>query len=159
MQLKLKKLKRMKHLKLTVLAMLIACYSFALTPITGILTVCKWDTTELANATPGGSWSSSDPSVGTIDAIGIVTALNVGTTDITYTVGPSYVTATVTVNFLPTITGISSIYSSVSTTWTNASPGGTWISANPSVATIDASTGVILGISGGYAYCDNECSA
>jgi hypothetical protein len=82
--------------------------------------------------------------------MGIVTALSIGTTDITYTVGASFVTATVTVNYLPTIiAGISSMCSGLSTTWMNMQPGGVWTSMNNAIATIGSSTGVIVGVSGG----------
>lgn len=55
-------------------------------PITGNTAVCASGTTTLANATAGGSWSSTTTSVATIDAAGLVTGVAAGTSIISYTV-------------------------------------------------------------------------
>ncbi|HEY6503023.1 MAG TPA: T9SS type A sorting domain-containing protein, partial [Chitinophagaceae bacterium] len=74
-------------------------------PITGTTTVCTGNTTQLANATAGGIWSSSDVAVATVDANGLVTALTAGTTTISYAVtntcGTTTVNTLVTVNTTP----------------------------------------------------------
>lgn len=54
-------------------------------PITGSNSVCSGSTITLANATSGGTWSSSDPTKATIDATGKVTAIQSGSVTITYT--------------------------------------------------------------------------
>ena len=55
-------------------------------PITGATSVCENNTTPLSDATTGGSWSSSNTTVATINASGVVTGLAFGTTTITYSV-------------------------------------------------------------------------
>lgn len=77
------------------------------TAITGSTEVCIGATTQLANATTGGVWSSSNNNVATVDATGLVTAVTAGSTVITYTVTnangcTSSVSTTVNVNALPT---------------------------------------------------------
>lgn len=112
------------------LVCLLACgASFALTPITGPGHVCSSGTITLANATTGGVWSSSTPSLAAIDAAtGVLTAgSGSGTVTITYTLGTD-VTMVVTVDPLPApITGNSSF---CNYTWADtlhcATPGGTW---------------------------------
>ncbi len=80
--------------------------------ITGTTSACAGSTTQLANASPGGVWSSSDASVATVNASGLVNAISIGTTTISYAVSTNgcstTVTAVVTVHALPstpTITG------------------------------------------------------
>lgn len=124
--------------------------SFAVAPITGVTLLCQADTAALTNATPGGTWSSGDISVATIDpGTGVVRGFSPGTAIITYTAGASYATTTVTVNFLSTMMGISSICSGIGTTYTNATPGGTWATDPVTVATINPTTGVFAAVAGG----------
>jgi uncharacterized protein YjdB len=53
--------------------------------ITGIAVVNELSATTLACTTPGGSWSSSNPSVGTINAVtGVLTGITTGITTISY---------------------------------------------------------------------------
>ncbi|MBK7131724.1 MAG: Ig-like domain-containing protein [Bacteroidales bacterium] len=66
--------------------------------ITGEIDVCIGSTTDLDDATPGGSWTSGNTIVATIDASGLVSGLSAGTSLITYTVLGCSVTTTVTVN-------------------------------------------------------------
>src|SRR6185436_12116467 len=51
--------------------------------------VCENSTIPLADATSGGVWSSSDPSVATINSSGVVTGIANGTTIIDYTITTS----------------------------------------------------------------------
>ena len=53
--------------------------------ITGSTTLCQGLTTQFANATSGGTWSSSDSNIASISASGIVTGVAVGTATIIYT--------------------------------------------------------------------------
>lgn len=55
-------------------------------PITGTTTLCTGGSTTLSSATTGGMWSSSNPTVATIDGTGMVSAITAGTTTITYSV-------------------------------------------------------------------------
>lgn len=54
-------------------------------PITGQTSYCVTTSATLSNATPNGIWSSSNNSIATIDNTGLVDALLVGSTVITYT--------------------------------------------------------------------------
>ena len=74
----------------------------AIAPITGTTNVCAGSTTQLADATPNGTWSSSDVTKATIDATGTVTGISAGNVTITYTItGTGAVTTAFTVNALP----------------------------------------------------------
>ena len=73
--------------------------------ITGTTSVCIGLTTTLADATAGGTWSSATPAVATVVAgTGVVTGVSGGTSVISYSLSTGcLVTASVTVNLLPTI--------------------------------------------------------
>jgi uncharacterized protein YjdB len=80
----------------------------ALAPaITGTQTVCKDATIAFSNPTSGGTWSTADASVATIDGTGVVTGIAPGNTTLTYTLPTTCIaTRTITVNPLPSaITG------------------------------------------------------
>lgn len=119
----------MKKSFLLSLCVLACSFAFALTPITGPGHVCSSGTITLANATAGGVWSSSTPSLASIDAsTGVVTAgSGSGTVTITYTLGTD-VTTVVTVDPSPApITGISSFCNYIYTdTLRCTTPGGIW---------------------------------
>ncbi len=48
--------------------------------------ICAGSATIWTDATPGGTWGSSDPDIATVDASGLVTGVSAGTTFIGYTV-------------------------------------------------------------------------
>lgn len=123
--------------------------------ITGPNTVCTSTTITLTDATPGGSWSSSDVLVATVGTGGVVSGIAPGTATISYTVsnscGPVAATMDVTVNTLPdagTITGAASVCMGASTPMTNAIAGGTWATSSTAVATI-GTNGLLTGVSTG----------
>ena len=106
----------------------------------------------------GGSWSSFDTLVASVDAgTGVVTALSAGTTDITYTVsgcnGPDSVFVTLTI--LPNVdaglvNGTTPLCIGATTTYTSTGDaGGGWTSTDTLVATVDGSTGVVTAVSAG----------
>ena len=71
--------------------------------------VCIGGTLALKDATLGGTWSSSNTAVATINSSGVVTGSTIGTTDITYSITTTCgenatATQTVTVNAPPTAT-------------------------------------------------------
>ncbi|MEI9808787.1 MAG: Ig-like domain-containing protein [Bacteroidota bacterium] len=67
----------------------------AVEQITGNNIVCSGNTTQLANVTAGGVWTSTNEAVATVDADGLVTALSAGTTTINYAVTNTCGTTTV----------------------------------------------------------------
>lgn len=77
--------------------------------LTGATNVCLGSTTQLASATAGGAWTSSNTAVATVSSTGVVSGLTTGTATISYTVTNSVgctgvVTANVNVNALPVAT-------------------------------------------------------
>ncbi len=117
--------------------------------IVGSSNACTGATTPLTNATAGGTWSSSSPSLATVNSsTGVVTGVALGVTNISYTLtatGCSSVKS-VTVNLLPSsISGPSGVCASGGTiVLSNASPGGAWTSSSPGNATVTGG-GVVTG--------------
>ncbi len=108
------------------------------------------------DGTPGGTWSSSAPGVGSVDGSGNVTGITQGITTISYNVtnscGPSYTTADVTVDIAAQpIAGPDSVCVGSTLALTNAAAGGAWYSSSPGVADIDILTGLVTGVAGGVA--------
>ncbi len=121
-------------------------------PITGLTQVCVGDCIAMANATPGGVWSSTPTATGTISSAGIYCGVSTGVGTITYSIGTCRATTVVTVSPAPSvIAGPGSVCMGESVTLTNTIPGGLWGSNLPSIATVDAVTGVVTGVSGGTA--------
>lgn len=124
--------------------------SSGVAPITGTLNVCVGSTTALADATPGGAWSSGTPANATINASGVVTGIAPGTSVISYITGTGSVTATVTVNPNPgTITGTPAVCPGGNTPLACTPAGGTWSSSNTAIATVVAATGSVTGVTSG----------
>lgn len=126
----------------------------ALASITGTTTLCSSTTTTLTETVPGGVWSSSNSTVGTVSTSGVVTGLFSGTDSIIYKVTNScgYVEKydIITVNPLPAldlITGTTTINVGTTTTLSDMTTGGTWSSGAPGIATVDATTGIVTGVS------------
>ncbi len=70
----------------------------AVAPIVGPGSVCIGNTITLTDATSGGTWSSSNTSVATINSSGVVTGIALGTTNITYSVSSLGCFATTVIN-------------------------------------------------------------
>ena len=139
----------MKKLHLTLLALLLSFASFATAIITGPTAVCVGGTITLADATPGGTWSSSNPSILAITSGGVATGFIPGVAVITYDVSGVDATVSVTVDPAPApITGSSSLCLG-STTTLVASGGGVWSSSTTGIATIGSATGIATGIAVG----------
>jgi uncharacterized protein YjdB len=104
-----------------------------------------------------GTWSSSDISVVTINAVsGFATGIDTGTVIITYTIanscGSADATIAMNVNPLPSvglISGTMTLCVSDTTTLQNTSTDGLWSSSNTGVATIDSLTGFVTGVASG----------
>lgn len=126
-------------------------------PITGPTEICMYGTNGfLSNATPGGTWSSSDPAVAGMGIVpGEYTWVSAGTATITYTLSSGcFATLDVTVHPMELTFGIIRTCVGGSTTLTNATPPigtGTWTSSDATVFTVGASTGVVTGVSVGTA--------
>jgi uncharacterized protein YjdB len=120
--------------------------------ITGVTNVCVGLTTALTDATPLGTWTSSNTTLATIGATtGIVTGVfGLSTPIITYTLPTGCImTNTVTVNPLPAaITGTMNVCVGLTTALTDATALGTWTSSNTTYATVGATTGLVTGVFG-----------
>jgi uncharacterized protein YjdB len=100
-----------------------------------------------------GTWSSSSPAIGSIDATtGIVTGISAGTTTINYSLFCGSITAIVTVNPLPAtpaaIGGTFFTCEGSTTSLSESVSGGTWTSGNGAIAVVGTS-GIVNGISSG----------
>ncbi len=123
-------------------------------PITGTQTVCVGSTTTLSDASTGGTWSSASTGYATVgSSSGVVTGVNAGTVNITYTHTCGGTTiAVVTVNPVPApITGVASVCVGATTNLVESIGGGTWTSGSPGIATIGSATGAVTGVSPGTA--------
>ena len=129
--------------------------------ISGDAAVCVAGTTTLSSdGDSGGTWSSADDNVATVDASGVVTGVAAGTITITYTAagsgGCDDATAEllVTVTAAPvsgTITGTTEICIDGTTNLTtDGDAGGIWSSDDVAIATVDVN-GVVTGIGAGTA--------
>lgn len=122
--------------------------------ITGTLTMCEGSTTVLANATTGGTWSSSNLAIATVGSTsGITTGVAAGTATISYNHGGGCAaTAVVTVSpAVGAISGDAGLCVGGQTTLANAITGGTWSSGATAIATVGSATGIVSGVSAGTA--------
>ncbi len=116
------------------------------TTITGPLNVCVGSTTNLTDASAGGTWASSNTAVGSVDGSGDVTGIASGTTTITYTLATGcLITTTVTVNPINAISGTPTVCYGLTTTLTDTTAGGTWSSSDITIASVGLSSGVVTG--------------
>jgi uncharacterized protein YjdB len=126
--------------------------------VSGTTPLCIGSTaTYTSNGTSGGTWSSSNPGVATVNpSSGLVTPLSAGTTNITYTVtGPasSFQTLNVTANVnAGTVTGSSPLCINATATYSSSgNAGGVWSSSNNAVATVNAASGLVTAVAAGTA--------
>lgn len=123
--------------------------------IAGANTVCVGSTTTLTDDTTGGTWSSNLPANATVGSTtGVVTGISAGVVTMTYTRTATgcFKTMQMTVNPLPAeITGTTGVCESGTTTLTSADPGGTWSSDGTSIAVVAPATGVVTGVTAGFA--------
>jgi uncharacterized protein YjdB len=118
--------------------------------ITGTTTACTGTSTTLSDATAGGTWSSSVPSVATVNTTGTVTSITTGTTTITYGAAGCSASSPFTVQTAPaSISGTSNVCTGAADTLYDITSGGAWSSASTSIATINSATGVIATLSAG----------
>ncbi len=124
-------------------------------PISAPAIICIGSYVPLSDATAGGTWVSSNPSIASIGSLsGGVLGLLTGTTTITYSLSSGcYRTKLVTVDPLPAAiaAGTGAICSGTAFSLTDTPAGGHWSSSNAAVAAVGSLTGVVSGISGGTA--------
>ena len=105
-----------------------------------------------------GVWSSDATSIAQVNSTtGVVTGVSQGTANINYTFTNTFgcsttVTKNITVNIGPTIAataGPSIVCANSTITLTNATPNGVWTSSDVNKATVNATTGVVTGLSAG----------
>ncbi len=123
--------------------------------IAGAASVCTGSSVTLTDATAGGTWTSSTPSIATVTSGGVVTGVATGASVISYTVtsacGTTSVTKTINVITLPSVAAISgaaSICTGASTAYTDVTTGGAWSSVATTVATVTGS-GMVYGLTAG----------
>ena len=127
--------------------------------VAGASPLCIGQTsTYTSNGTSGGSWSSSNTSVATVNSTtGLVTALTAGTTNIIYTIigNCGAVNASKMLTVSPNISagvvsGLTTLSVGATTLYSSTgSAGGTWSSTNSGAATVNASTGLVAAVSAG----------
>ncbi len=140
----------MKHLNLTIIALLTCFATFGQAPITGPSILCVGSSGTMFDATTGGTWSCSPTTILTISSTtGVATGLTAGVATITYTAG-TYVTYSVTVEPLPSpISCPSSVCVGGSFTPVITPTGGTWSTSTPGLLSISMITGAITGVGAG----------
>jgi uncharacterized repeat protein (TIGR01451 family) len=123
--------------------------------ISGSGVICPGAAATLSSAVPGGTWGSTNLSIATVSAGGVVSAVATGYVAITYTVvnscGSASAMTIVTVNTSAAspIAGSLHLCTGTASGLSNAVPGGTWSSSNVAVATIGSVTGLATGLTTG----------
>ncbi len=118
--------------------------------ISGPNTLCGGGTISLSASVAGGTWSSSNTAVATVDpSTGVVTGVAGGNATISYSLGCT-ATYAITVTGPVAISGAGTVVPGYTTSLSNATSGGVWTSSNTSVATV-SSTGVVTGVAIGNA--------
>ncbi len=143
----------MKHLNLTILALLLSLATFAqVAPITGPSTICDGSSGTMSDATPGGTWTTSSSIYAAIDpTTGVVTGISPGVATVTYTLGTYTATHMVTIEALPGyITCPSSVCVGQVFTPTDPTTGGVWSTYPVTVLSISG-TGIVIGAGAGIA--------
>ncbi len=122
--------------------------------ITGASTVCTAATTTLASTVTGGTWSSANTSIATINSAGALTGISNGTTLIRYIVSEScgndtsYKLVTVLPITAGTITGNTDVNLGGTSLLSNTILGGVWSSSSAEIATV-GSSGMVTGVAAG----------
>jgi uncharacterized protein YjdB len=122
--------------------------------ITGVSSVCTSSAIVLYGSPTGGSWTSSDVAVATINSLsGALTGISSGTVNITYRgANGCSIATTRTVNATPApITGTFNVAVGGSRILSNATPSGIWSSGNSTFASVSAGSSVVTGIATGAA--------
>lgn len=120
--------------------------------ITGASTVCVGSTAILSSSPAGGDWSSSNPSLASITAGGVVTGIAAGSVNIIYSF-PTGCSRTLHFSVGPSpsaIAGALTVCEGATSTVTSYPAGGLWSTSGTNV-TIGSATGAVTGITAGTA--------
>ena len=121
--------------------------------ITGAANECAGNTITLTETVPGGTWSSSNSLIGSVDASGNVTGIVTGSIFISYTNVCGTATKSNYVEPLPDpIAGHDSVCALASSLLTDGINGGSWSSSNNAVATVPSGlsgSAMVYGVAGG----------
>jgi len=124
--------------------------------ITGGTTICVGTTTVLSNTVAGGTWTSANTAIATVNSsTGLVNGVHGGVVVITYAVGVYSTTTTITVT--QPIVGSRTLCTGNIMLLTDSTYTGNWGSSNPAVATVvpvsiaTLATGQVTGVSAGTA--------
>lgn len=125
--------------------------------IIGASSVCAGTSVIYASTLGGGSWSSSNPSVATVNSGGAVSGISIGTAVISYSISNSCGTAidtqAVVVTSSPSafiLGGITGLCNGAMASMTGSPVGGTWASSSTGIATV-TTVGVVGGAGTGTA--------
>lgn len=126
--------------------------------ISGASTVCSNGSTQMTNTTPGGSWTSSNTALATVNSTGMVTGVAPGSVTIFYKVTNANGCAdsaskVLTVTAPPTVATITApatgLCDGATLQLTNATPGGIWSNSCPGgILTVD-NAGLVTGVAPG----------
>lgn len=119
-------------------------------PIAGPDTACLGTPVTVTDATPGGTWSSTNTAVATISSGGVLTPVTIGLTSIIYSHLGCFATKNIYVNTVPNAGSISGSYYVCPTpiNFSETTTGGTWGITNPSIAGV-STTGAVFAIAPG----------
>ncbi len=119
-----------------------------LAAVTGTPNTSVGQSTMLADSTAGGTWSSSDNAIATVDASGYVTGVAVGSALISYTLG-SGCSRNMLITIYPAIEGITQVCIGQTTTLTHPMPGGLWSAYASTVVAGPSGSGIVTGVTTG----------
>lgn len=120
--------------------------------ITGNTPVCVGNLMPLSSSPSGGSWTSNNTAIATVNSTsGVIVGVSPGTVTISYQLPSScLVTTVVTVSTIPgAITGTDSVCSGATISLSNPVSGGSWTSSSTSIATV--ALGAVTGVAAGTA--------
>ncbi len=132
--------------------------NFGAGSLSGNQAICEGTTTTFASTLAGGIWSSSNNGIASVNSSGLVTAIGIGTATIYYTVvgvqgcADAVASRTVTITAKPnagTISGTTTLCDGKTSQLVSTATGGSWTSSATAIATINATSGLLSGVTVG----------